>query len=819
VDVFYPFQYTRFFDHAWDLVLIEGWFPSIDNFIQMARINNKDAVVLFFLLDPRYPGIDVFLKLKIDGALSNSLSLTQSLRTVLPTKFVMLAADPMKMQPLDRPNRTHGAVFIGAGGLMVVYKYSLMALLRGAASQGLLLYGSHWDEIAEFRGHWKGILPRDEISTAYSSAHVVLSSTIDAQRDAGMINNRVFEALSCGAVVVSEPSQPIEELFGNIVQYVREEQDVTRLIEKVASDDIHGSFYWNDIRRAARSAIVSAHTWDHRVVQIVDFAYTIMLNRDVDLQQLALDPPKVAALIAASPDLFRISDVIPLRGCATQRSLPSLAWVVSDDALQMRDYSALAPQLASILKEFYCIYYFEEGSWLQLSHHYGANFTSAFDVVLVYATMFDSLDVHLASIGRPVENAFDRIPRRIGYLMGVSGPKVYHELRHYDVIWYRDSYDLKELQSQGLFFPLTRYQHVFGLSPRIGRVGMQEESQVFSSVRRGPEAQHDIVEEVSIEKRFFCPQEAVDIVVICPVEHVEACSHENIEINIGSKPFTLVLLGGTWTQWLKNEALFKKSLQGDDGLGAVSLLACTFHFEQGIGNAVWLIANAKRLLYVHNPSISKANEIWPFIAAGNAGVIVEILILDPRVVHVVQEFTSPWPDTYLRDCVLRGIARLHGFAPRSGKVEIEEGLLGGVLFSHPLLFKPILSNITIAQDGRVCFKQNGITSTCILWDLDVWLLSWNFTDPLIPRLSASTTDCNETSLSYKLESECPHVAAYGGRRDLNEIVFEIDIQGPVFSDPSDPLEWHIFVPSEASYECMVNDKLMMNTQMNIIVQV
>ena len=79
---------------------------------------------------------------------------------------------------------------------MIAYKYILLDLLMSAIPHGLLLHGSHWDEITPLRHLSKGTLPRNDIPLAYSSAHVILASTTDEQRRAGMVNNRVFEALA-----------------------------------------------------------------------------------------------------------------------------------------------------------------------------------------------------------------------------------------------------------------------------------------------------------------------------------------------------------------------------------------------------------------------------------------------------------------------------------------------------------------------------------------------------------------------------------------------------------------------------------------------
>ena len=65
-------------------------------------------------------------------------------------------------------------------------------------------------EVPALKEIWTGPLPRKELAAAYASADVVLASTIESQREMGMINNRIFEALSCGAVVISEPSPEIK---------------------------------------------------------------------------------------------------------------------------------------------------------------------------------------------------------------------------------------------------------------------------------------------------------------------------------------------------------------------------------------------------------------------------------------------------------------------------------------------------------------------------------------------------------------------------------------------------------------------------------
>lgn len=56
----------------------------------------------------------------------------------------------------------------------------------------------------------------------YSQAMAVLGMTMDGQRDAGMINNRVFEALACGregqSRFIAEYFPELEEMFGSYIR-------------------------------------------------------------------------------------------------------------------------------------------------------------------------------------------------------------------------------------------------------------------------------------------------------------------------------------------------------------------------------------------------------------------------------------------------------------------------------------------------------------------------------------------------------------------------------------------------------------------------
>lgn len=141
IKIFYPYSYAGFFEVRWNLIIIEGWFLMIHEFIQIVRSHSPGVVVLYFCLDPTFPDMNRIRSFDVDGYLTNSRELQRHLmeRTGIPTEFIMLAADPSMMQLNSSIPKMWGAVYVGAGGNMLQYKPKLLNMLEGAVPYGLRL--------------------------------------------------------------------------------------------------------------------------------------------------------------------------------------------------------------------------------------------------------------------------------------------------------------------------------------------------------------------------------------------------------------------------------------------------------------------------------------------------------------------------------------------------------------------------------------------------------------------------------------------------------------------------------------------------------
>lgn len=143
---------------------------------------------------------------------------------------------------------------------------------------------------------------------------------MDAQREMGMINNRVFEALSVGAPLISDHFPALEDVFGDLLLYARQPGDVARHIEDLLlfpgpnhsqhAGERGSATEVDEQRRKRRCIIEEHHTWAHRMEEVLSFAVTLAPKLEgLDDAQRS---EAVVAPARCSPNLSRIGT-----GCLT----------------------------------------------------------------------------------------------------------------------------------------------------------------------------------------------------------------------------------------------------------------------------------------------------------------------------------------------------------------------------------------------------------------------------------------------------------------------------------------------------------------------
>ncbi len=164
-------------------------------------------------------------RVPVDGFLTNSAPGAELLARHRPAAYAPLAVedDYGPAEPDDRYRAD--VVFLGSGGRGNKQPATTRRYLEPAKRFDFALWGSWWDHAYwepayaddpganEWHRFWRGPLPIDDIARLYGSAKIVLGYHEDSQREWGMWNNRVYEALGAGAFLICDDARGLREEF------------------------------------------------------------------------------------------------------------------------------------------------------------------------------------------------------------------------------------------------------------------------------------------------------------------------------------------------------------------------------------------------------------------------------------------------------------------------------------------------------------------------------------------------------------------------------------------------------------------------------
>ena len=207
-----------------------------------------------------------------------------------PVLSLHQATEPERFFP-DPTGPRHQLLFIGNSRRV---PRPIIEALRGPQLD-LAVYGGDWTpellDPKHLRGEW---VPNESLRTYYSSAEIVLNDHWGDMRELGIISNRVYDALACGAFVVSDRVPGIDEEFDGAVATYETREDLNELLERALADPAG--------RAAAgargRAAVLARHTFERRVDRILE----VLLPRLARQEQAVEGTPRPAHGPATNAD-------------------------------------------------------------------------------------------------------------------------------------------------------------------------------------------------------------------------------------------------------------------------------------------------------------------------------------------------------------------------------------------------------------------------------------------------------------------------------------------------------------------------------------
>lgn len=131
----------------------------------------------------------------------------------------------------------------------------------------LAIYGREWfDDLVDPRHVRGALVPNEELAAYYTAAAIVLNDHWPEMRSAGIISNRLYDALAAGAFVVSDGVPGLADEFDDAVVTFTDRADLQAAITHyLAAPDER-----RETAQRGRKAVLARHTFSHRVETILE---------------------------------------------------------------------------------------------------------------------------------------------------------------------------------------------------------------------------------------------------------------------------------------------------------------------------------------------------------------------------------------------------------------------------------------------------------------------------------------------------------------------------------------------------------------------
>jgi spore maturation protein CgeB len=108
----------------------------------------------------------------------------------------------------------------------------------------------------------------------YRRAAVVLNDHWAEQNDAGLVNNRIFDALACDTPVLSDANSGIQKIFGDALPTYHDFNTFAKQLEALTKENSDA----HDMAKQLGEMVRRTHTFDQRAARIHEAVKYLVMN-------------------------------------------------------------------------------------------------------------------------------------------------------------------------------------------------------------------------------------------------------------------------------------------------------------------------------------------------------------------------------------------------------------------------------------------------------------------------------------------------------------------------------------------------------------
>ena len=108
---------------------------------------------------------------------------------------------------------------------------------RPAPGERVAIYGKGWEQVPALAPYARGELPYERLPLLYPRAKLVLDDTQGPTLPYGAVNARVFDALACGTLVLTNCESGVRELFDEDFPVWSSRESLRATLDELLGDD------------------------------------------------------------------------------------------------------------------------------------------------------------------------------------------------------------------------------------------------------------------------------------------------------------------------------------------------------------------------------------------------------------------------------------------------------------------------------------------------------------------------------------------------------------------------------------------------------
>ena len=144
--------------------------------------------------------------------------------------FFPIATNEKRFKPQDKQSK-YSSDYCFTGHKWGVTRDIEVMLDPSQLKYKFAVYGNNWENHERFGQYWKGFVQYGELPSIYSSTKIVIDDVVnDITKPWGSVNSRVFDAISCGALVITNDVKGSKDIFkGKLPVYETAEELQSKL--------------------------------------------------------------------------------------------------------------------------------------------------------------------------------------------------------------------------------------------------------------------------------------------------------------------------------------------------------------------------------------------------------------------------------------------------------------------------------------------------------------------------------------------------------------------------------------------------------------